>query len=564
MTNHQLPLLLPIVSVVTSLLIVVPPLMAFFYTLCVWMTYAINHEITWSSKLPALFRRFVVVVVATCITAGLVFGYDSIIQSYNGGDDESNTTTTPTPDDDNASWLAILLPILTFMTSAVSIITSIKFCKDTRQNDVVGLPSPDHQIPFYGPSALQNKVVVVTGANSGVGKETVRQCASMGATVILLCRSQSKAQDAIEEILHDSSLSSVDGSSGSSSNSNNGTITKEQLIFVPMDLSHFDSIHQAVDKIKELLLGLSKKNKTTENNKNSNKAKKVDVLINNAGLMMGTQTFSKHDNLEMMMQANHLGHYLLTRLLIDQQLLSGMEDDDDDGDGDDGKNNSTNTGPGRIINLTSSTYEFSSEGFDFEDMFCTRGKRKYTLFGQYSMTKLANILMVKGLLRKYPNHNLLVYAVHPGIVRTNVTSNMQWYWQLPNWIFAVIVRTLQKTPSEGAYSTVFCATHPPCPQDLDGDNNKHQLPPNGSYIVNCQSQPLLECANSIDDADKLWDVSEHLVGLSSCTRSSNDSSKTMTVRRQVTVTTGGSSSTSSRMSTGEKSSSSLLEEKKSN
>jgi NAD(P)-dependent dehydrogenase (short-subunit alcohol dehydrogenase family) len=431
-------------------------------------------------------------MAATGITTALLFGYRSILHIYD--DDNGSSINDDGKDDDKAILPVVILSLSTIFMVTISVRTSIRMCKKTRQKDVVGIT--ESQIPYYGPKALSGQIIVVTGANSGVGKETVRQCASMGATVVLLCRSKSKAQEAIDDIL----LNPVDSTATPSGSSK---ISKEQLIFIPMDLSHFDSIHRAVDDIRQLLSSSEGADKTE-------KKKKVNVLVNNAGLMMGTQTFSRYDNLEVMMQANHLGHYLLTRLLIDQQLLD------------------TENG-GRIINLTSSTYEFSSQGFDFDDIFCTRN-RKYTLFGQYSMTKLANILMIKALHQRYSStsssssddsspKNLLVYAVHPGIVRTNVTSNMQWYWQLPNTIFAVIVRTLQKTPSEGAYSTVFCAVCPP-----------KQLPPNGSYIVNCRAHPTLDCANSPRDAERLWNISEELVGLaikgsSSCSSSSMEEKK---------------------------------------
>ena len=139
-------------------------------------------------------------------------------------------------------------------------------------------------------------------------------------------------------------------------------------------------------------------------------------------------------------------------------------------------------------------------GFDFDDTMCDKGIRTYTLFGQYSQTKLANILFSKELTRRF--QNLLVFAVHPGIVRTNVTSNMQWFWRIPNEIFGVFVAMMQKTPAEGAYSTVFVSAAP-----------ESELPPNGTYILNCKPYPTLPIADSEADAKRLWQVSEDMVGL---------------------------------------------------
>jgi retinol dehydrogenase 12 len=508
-----------IITLLLSVLIVIPPLVALLYTICVWLTYAINHEIKWTSKLTSIFKRLIFVIASIGVTAGLALGNNQLLLQI----DDNNINN-----DNTSVWPRFILSLSTIVIGTISLSVSWMFIKQTRRDDVVGVPVDLIIPPFYGCDKLKDQIIVVTGANSGVGKETTRQLASMGATVVLLCRSPRKAQEAIDDILM---------SSTSTTNSSNSTpISRQQLVFIPMDLSHFESIHCAVDQLRREVL-LHEKSKTK---------RLVNVLINNAGLMMGRQTLSKHDKLEMMMQANHLGHYLLTRLLIDQGLLD------------------TQSGNGRVINLTSSTYEFSATGrpnggygFDFDDMFCDQGLRPYTLFGQYSMTKLANILMIKELHHLYGGNGdngndnddkLLVYAVHPGIVRTNVTSHMQWYWQLPNQIFAVIVKQLQKTPTEGAYSTVFCAS-----ASCDDD----RLPPNGSYVVNCQSYPTLDCANSVVDAKRLWDVSEELVGLAGKkTKNSNNNNNNSNKRQDTTYTEEESTSVAS--------SSSTMEEKKTN
>jgi NAD(P)-dependent dehydrogenase (short-subunit alcohol dehydrogenase family) len=329
--------------------------------------------------------------------------------------------------------LAAVLPLGVFFCSV-----SMVLCRWTRVYDVVGVS----EAPFYGSRHLQHKNVLITGANSGIGKETAIQLASMGATVYLLCRSTTRAQQAVDDILRQYSQ----------------TIQPEQLQVVEMDLGDLASIRRAVS--------------------NPLKGVEVHVLVNNAGLMMGTKTLSK-DGMEMMMQANHLGHFLLTRLLLDRNNQMAKD--------------------ARILNLTSSTYQLVETGFDFSDIMCDT-RRKYTLFGQYAQTKLANILFSKELARRYPNHP--VYAVHPGLVRTNVTSNMPWIRQTLNHMFAWFVASLQKIPSQGAYSNVLCAAGP-----------LEQLPPSGSYIFNCQAQATTKAADSPQDAKRLWTVSDKLVGL---------------------------------------------------
>ena len=231
--------------------------------------------------------------------------------------------------------------------------------------------------------------------------------------------------------------------------------------------------------------------------------------------MMGTQSTTK-DGLETMMQANHLGHFLLMKLMLDGGMLkTKMETANATTD------NSQNDEPSRVSLLTSSTYEFaaSTSGFDFEDPYCSKGLRPYTLFGQYSMTKLANLLTAKELARRYNNNSnsdnnsdnsaLAVFAVHPGIVRTNVTSNMNWYWRLGNNAFGWIVASLSKTSEEGAYSTVQTVAGPL--ENLGYCWNK------GSYVVNCKentdTHEYVRGPTGDRDAKRLWEWSEQQLEL---------------------------------------------------
>jgi NAD(P)-dependent dehydrogenase (short-subunit alcohol dehydrogenase family) len=162
--------------------------------------------------------------------------------------------------------------------------------------------------------------------------------------------------------------------------------------------------------------------------------------------MMGEKRTTK-DGYELMMQANHLGHFLLSCLLLENQKQEC-----------------------RVITVSSSTYGLAKNGFDFDDMFCD-ASRNYTLFSQYAQTKLANILFAKELAKRHPN--VQSWAVHPGLVRTDVVRNMPWYLYYPNIIFAVAIAALQKQPKQGAYTSVWCAASDPPPA-------------NGTYLVNCK------------------------------------------------------------------------------
>ena len=235
------------------------------------------------------------------------------------------------------------------------------------QSLVGGASSPEEipQIVDDYHRCLQNKVVLITGANSGIGKETAHQLLQYGAsTVILACRNRQRAEEAIQDI---SRRQKSEGREDST----------ERLRFLPLDLSDLQSVRMASKLFLEWNLPL-------------------DILINNAGIMMGSFHLTK-EGYECTMTSNHLGHFLLTLLLMPALTASST--------------------PSRIINVTSSTYTLAPY-MDLNDLFCTKGLRPYTLFGQYAQSKLANILFTLELAKRYPD-TIRSYAVHPGLVRTN-------------------------------------------------------------------------------------------------------------------------------------------------
>ncbi len=120
---------------------------------------------------------------------------------------------------------------------------------------------------------LDGKVVAVTGANTGIGKETALDLSKRGAKVLMLCRSMDRANAAKEEIVKASG----------------GTVVIYQL-----DLASLKSIRQCSAEIAE-------------------KEDKIDILVNNAGL--STPKWKTEDGFDMVFGTNHLGHFLLTELL---------------------------------------------------------------------------------------------------------------------------------------------------------------------------------------------------------------------------------------------------------
>ena len=302
---------------------------------------------------------------------------------------------------------------------------------------------------------MENKVVLITGANTGIGIETAKEMYNLGATVILACRSEKKAMSAIEEIQHAYPSTTV------------ATVPpNKKLYFLPLDLSDLSSVRNAVKHFQTFDLP------------------SLDILINNAGVLMGQHQKSK-DGYELMMACNHLGHFLLTQLLLPTMR----------------QNKTPNSlEPARVITLTSSTYKLAS-CLDLDDLMCEKS-REYTLFGQYAQSKLANILFTTELarleeIREQKSSSILqndrrikAYAVHPGLVRTDVTKNLPLWLRAGNYCFAFFIATLQKTPAAGAYTSLYCAI------------SNEIYDKSGSYFVNSEVQQLYDCGLDVTVRDQ--------------------------------------------------------------
>jgi len=167
-----------------------------------------------------------------------------------------------------------------------------------------GLGSNSTAEEAAGDIRLDDKVVIVTGSNTGIGKETARVLVRMGAHVIMACRDIEKAKVALSDI-------------------NEDTGTEDKITLLPLDLGSFQSIRNFVDEFHALKLPLH-------------------ILINNAGVM-ATPEKRTEDGIEYQIGINHFGHFLLTNLLLE-----------------DLKNNA----PARIVNLSSTAHKGGRIFFD--------------------------------------------------------------------------------------------------------------------------------------------------------------------------------------------------------
>jgi NAD(P)-dependent dehydrogenase (short-subunit alcohol dehydrogenase family) len=201
---------------------------------------------------------------------------------------------------------------------------------------------------------LQGKVVVITGSNIGIGKETAVGLASMGARTILACRNQEKAAEAAAEVKDRSG--------------------NDQVHTVPLDLSDLASVRACASAIEE-------------------SHPRLDVLVNNAGGIW-TERHTTAQGLEQTFGVNHLGHFYLTNLLLPRLVASA---------------------PARVINVTSVGHHYAFRGITWDDLQSERG---YTAMGAYSQSKLANILFTRALARRLDPARVTANAVHPGPVRS--------------------------------------------------------------------------------------------------------------------------------------------------
>ncbi|KAJ3606446.1 hypothetical protein NHX12_025967 [Muraenolepis orangiensis] len=203
---------------------------------------------------------------------------------------------------------------------------------------------------------------------------------------------------------------------------------------------------------------------------------KIDVLINNAGVYQCPYSTTE-DGFEMQLGVNHLGHFLLTHLLL-ERLKSGTA--------------------GRVVVVTSKLYKYGH--IDFEDPNSERAGG-YNKASCYSQSKLANLLFCAELSRRLgADSGVTVNAVSPGIVRTRLGRHVH-IPLLARPLFHLAMLTFFRSPLQGAQTLLYLA----CSPLVEGVS--------GRYFADCEEVPLLDKATDEGAARRLWDLSERLVGL---------------------------------------------------
>ena len=271
-----------------------------------------------------------------------------------------------------------------------------------------------------GSRPLAGRTALLTGANTGIGLVTARELAKQGAHLFITCRSAERAQPALEQIRAAS-----------------GNTQVEALV---LDLGDFASVRQCAQTF--LARGLP-----------------LHLLINNAGLA-GTRGLSA-SGFELAFGVNHMGHFLLTQLLLERIQASA---------------------PARIVTVASRAH-YRACGLHWDALRHTTRSR--TAIDEYSNSKLANVLFSAELGRRLAGSGVAAYALHPGVV----TSDL---WRAVPWPLRSLMKLGMISTEDGAVTTLFCATAPEIAQD------------SGLYYDKCRPRTPSAMARDKALAAELW------------------------------------------------------------
>jgi NAD(P)-dependent dehydrogenase (short-subunit alcohol dehydrogenase family) len=271
---------------------------------------------------------------------------------------------------------------------------------------------------------LSGKVALITGGNSGIGLVTARELARRGAHVFLACRSPGRSEAARQEI-----LKAVPGA-------------KAELI--PLDLADFDSVRCCARDFLGRNLPLY-------------------LLINNAGLAGSHE--ATRTGFEIAFGVNHLGHFLLTELLLERIKSSA---------------------PARIVTVASRAH-YRTVGIEWNAV--QRRTRTFTAMSEYAVSKLANVLFSAELGRRLAGSGVTTYSLHPGVVATGI-------WRRVPWPARDLIKLFMISPEEGAATTLYCATSPEVTAQT------------GLYYDQCKVRTPSDAAQDTALAAELWRRSE--------------------------------------------------------
>lgn len=278
----------------------------------------------------------------------------------------------------------------------------------------------------YAPAAmgeLDGRTFLLTGTSTGIGRETVRELARRGATVFMTARSRERAQPVIEQITAE--------------------VAGARLRFLALDLGELESVRACAAAFLDT-------------------GEPLHVLVNNAGVA-GRRGLTS-SGFELAFGTNHVGHFLLTSLLLDRLRESA---------------------PARIVGV-SSVAHYDARGIDFDAV--RRSTRSFTGMPEYAVSKLANLLHVQELARRLHGSGVTTYALHPGVVASDI-------WRRVPWPVRPLMKRRMLSTEDGARTSLYCATAPELARE------------SGRYYDDCRARDPSQVATPAL-ARELWERTE--------------------------------------------------------
>ncbi|KKA27675.1 hypothetical protein TD95_002761 [Thielaviopsis punctulata] len=290
--------------------------------------------------------------------------------------------------------------------------------------------SPATDIP-----SLKGKVVLVTGGNNGLGKQSILELASHEPESIwMAARDPTKAATAIDDI--------------------KAAVPGVNIKFLKLDLASLDSVRTAA---KEFVAA----------------EERLDILLLNAGVMALAPGLTA-DGYEIQFGTNHMGHALLTKLLLPTLLKTAAIPDTDV----------------RVVSLSSAGHALAYSGLEFDSL--KTDAAAMGAYPRYGQSKLANILFARQLAKEHPQ--IKAISVHPGIVRTNLINGTTGTPRIFQYVGGLVNNVF--TPVEkGALNQLWAATSP------DVVNGEYYTPVGVLGGGNSY-------ANDLDLTKQLWDWTE--------------------------------------------------------